>query len=145
MVRTDAHQLRPVATDRYVQRVDDPAGLIRGAGQSHHSPVGGLTPAARRLPIRSAYRYLVTVVISCDITTGGAMSDVLIRDIPDDVLAALDLLAAKLGLSRTEYIRRRLAQDAHTIRTRVTTDDWRRITDTYGDLGDATVMERAWE
>ena len=40
------------------------------------------------------------------------MPDVLIRDIPDDVLAALDARAARLGLSCVEYIRRRLAQDA---------------------------------
>ena len=40
------------------------------------------------------------------------MSDVLIRDIPDDVLAALAARAGRLGLSRVEYIRRRLAQDA---------------------------------
>lgn len=73
------------------------------------------------------------------------MSDVLIRDIPDDVLAALDLLAAQLGLSRTEYIRRRLAQDAHTARIAVTTDDWLRFAKTYSDLGDAAVMDRAWE
>lgn len=47
------------------------------------------------------------------------MSDVLIRDIPDDVLASLDAIAARLGLSRTEYIRRRLAQDAQTARVTV--------------------------
>jgi hypothetical protein len=73
------------------------------------------------------------------------MSDVLIRDIPDDVLAALDLLAAKLGLSRTEYIRRRLAQDAQTARIAVTTEDWRGFADTYSDLGDAAVMDQAWQ
>ncbi len=73
------------------------------------------------------------------------MSDVLIRDVPDDVLAALDQLAAKLGLSRTEYIRRRLAQDAHTTRITVTANDWRRFAENYAELGDATVMERAWE
>jgi plasmid stability protein len=73
------------------------------------------------------------------------MSDVLIRDVPDEVLAALDVLAARLGLSRTEYIRRRLAQDARAARVAVTTDDLRRFADTYGDLGDAAVMGRAWE
>lgn len=73
------------------------------------------------------------------------MSDVLIRDIPDDVLTALDQIAAKLGLSRTEYIRRRLAQDARTARISVTTDDWRRLADDYGDLGDPAGMDRAWE
>lgn len=73
------------------------------------------------------------------------MSDVLIRDIPDEVLAALDELASRLGLSRTEYIRRRLAQDARTARTTVTRDDWRRFADTYGDLADPAVMDTAWE
>lgn len=73
------------------------------------------------------------------------MSDVLIRDVPDDVLAALDLLSTRLGLSRTEYIRRRLAQDAHTARITVTTSDLRRFADAYRDLGDASVMDRAWE
>ncbi len=73
------------------------------------------------------------------------MSDVLIRDVPEEVLAALDLHASRLGLSRTEYIRRRLAQDAHAAKLTVTTDDWRRFTDDSSDLGDATVMGRAWE
>ena len=40
------------------------------------------------------------------------MTDVLVRDVPDDVLAAIDTRAAHLGLSRSEYVRRRLAQDA---------------------------------
>jgi len=73
------------------------------------------------------------------------MSDLLIRDVPDDVVAALDARAARLGLSRNEYIRRRLAQDAQTGRVSVTTDDLRRFADTYRDLGDAAVMERAWQ
>jgi len=50
-------------------------------------------------------------LISSDISAEGAtMGDVLIRDVPDDVLTALEGLAARLGLSRSEYIRRRLAQ-----------------------------------
>ena len=72
------------------------------------------------------------------------MSEILIRDIPDDVLAALAQLAAKMGLSRTEYIRRRLIQDARAARISVTPDDWSRFTDTYRDLGDPTVMDRVW-
>ena len=40
------------------------------------------------------------------------MTDVLIRDVPDDVIAALDAHAGRLGLSRSEYVRRRLAQYA---------------------------------
>jgi plasmid stability protein len=73
------------------------------------------------------------------------VSDVLIRDVPDDVLAALDARAARLGLSRTEYIRRRLAQDASTARVGVTSEDLRRFADIFSDLGDAVVMNKAWE
>jgi hypothetical protein len=40
------------------------------------------------------------------------MTDMLIRDIPDEVIAGLDAHAGRLGLSRSEYVRRRLAQDA---------------------------------
>ena len=41
------------------------------------------------------------------------MSDVLLRDVPDEVIAAIDARAAALGLSTNEYLRRRLHQDAH--------------------------------
>jgi hypothetical protein len=73
------------------------------------------------------------------------MSDVLIRDIPDDVLAGLDAHAARLGLSRSEYIRRRLAQDASVTGLPVSVDDLRRFAATFGDLSDPSVMSRAWE
>ncbi len=42
------------------------------------------------------------------------MPDVLIRDLPDDVLAAIDAKARRIGLSRTEYIRRTLSQKVVT-------------------------------
>lgn len=73
------------------------------------------------------------------------MSDVLIRDVPDDVLATLDQRATQLGLSRTEYIRRRLAQDAHAATMTITANDWHRFTNTYSDLANPAVMDRAWE
>ena len=72
------------------------------------------------------------------------MSDVLIRDIPDDVLAALDALASRLGISRSEYIRRRLAQDARSARATVSVEDLRRFGENFGDLGNAEVMRAAW-
>jgi plasmid stability protein len=73
------------------------------------------------------------------------VSDILIRDVPNDVLAALDTLAARLGLSRSEYIRRRLTQDAQTTRTPVTDADLRAFAETFADLDDAEVMSRAWD
>jgi len=72
------------------------------------------------------------------------VSDVLIRDVPDDVLAGLDARAAELGLSRVEYIRRRLAQDARTQRVRVTTDDLRRLGQAAAGLADEELMREAW-
>jgi hypothetical protein len=73
------------------------------------------------------------------------MSDVLIRDIPDDVLAGLDVLAGRVGLSRSEYIRRRLTQEARRARMPVTVEHFRRFADTFVDLGDPELMTRAWE
>jgi plasmid stability protein len=72
------------------------------------------------------------------------MTDVLIRDIPDDVIAALDAHAARLGLSRSEYVRRRLAQDAATPGSPVSVTDLARFADTFADLADPDVMSRAW-
>jgi plasmid stability protein len=72
------------------------------------------------------------------------MSDVLIRDVPDDVLAALESHAARLGLSRNEYLRRRLAQEAQRSATPVRIEDLRWFTETFSDLGDPEVTRQAW-
>ncbi len=73
------------------------------------------------------------------------MTDVLIRDVPDDVIAALDAHAARLGLSRSEYLRRRLAQDAATPDSPVSVEDLARFAGTFGDLAVQDVMSRAWK
>ena len=36
------------------------------------------------------------------------MTDILIRDVPDEVLSAIDAKAKRVGLSRSEYLRRTL-------------------------------------
>jgi hypothetical protein len=43
---------------------------------------------------------------------GDTVTDVLVRDVPDDVVAAIDARAARVGLSRSEFLRRRFAQEA---------------------------------
>ncbi len=73
------------------------------------------------------------------------MGDVLVRDIPDDVLAAVDAHAARLGVSRSEYIRRRLAQDASLPGRPVSAEDLRRFAEVFADLADPSVMGGAWE
>jgi Ribbon-helix-helix protein, copG family len=73
------------------------------------------------------------------------MTDVLIRDVPDEVIAALDARAGRLGLSRSEYVRRRLAQDAATPGSAVSAKDLTRFADTFADLADPDVMSQAWK
>jgi hypothetical protein len=69
----------------------------------------------------------------------------LIRDVPDDVIAALEAHARRLGLSRTEYVRRKLAQDAAVSDSPVSTGDLTRFTDRFSDLADPDVMSQAWQ
>lgn len=73
------------------------------------------------------------------------MTDVLVRDVPDDVVAALDARASRLGLSRSQYLRRRLAQDAASSPQPVSTDDLVAFAETFADLADPDVMKGAWE
>jgi len=72
------------------------------------------------------------------------MTDVLIRDVPEEVVAALDAHAARLGLSRSEYVRRRLAQDAATPGSPVSVADLARFAVSFADLADPDVMSQAW-
>ena len=72
------------------------------------------------------------------------MTDVLIRDVPDNVIAALDAHAERLGLSRSEYVRRRLAQDAAVSGSAVSVQDLARFAEVFGDLADPDVMSQAW-
>jgi hypothetical protein len=73
------------------------------------------------------------------------VTDVLIRDVPDDVIAAVDAHAGRLGLSRSEYVRRRLAQDAATQTAPVTQGDLVLFAERFGDLADEGLMSRAWQ
>jgi hypothetical protein len=73
------------------------------------------------------------------------VTDVLIRDVPDDVIAAVDANAGRLGLSRSEYVRRRLAQDAAPPGSKVSVADLARFAERFGDLADPDVMSRAWQ
>jgi hypothetical protein len=73
------------------------------------------------------------------------MTDLLIRDVPDDVLAVIDAKARRVGLSRSEYLRRALAREGTTGAAPVTVDDLSRFAETFADLADPDVMRQAWE
>ena len=72
------------------------------------------------------------------------MADVLIRDVPDEVVAALDARAGRLGISRSEYVRRRLAQDAASSGSPVSIGDLVRFAELFGDLADPDLIAQAW-
>jgi len=82
-------------------------------------------------------------VISSDILEV-AMPDVLIRNFPADDLALLDEQAARLGISRSEYLRRHLHREARRAVADVTAADLRAFGDLVADLADDTVMSDAW-
>ncbi|GAB3488073.1 ribbon-helix-helix domain-containing protein [Flexivirga lutea] len=74
------------------------------------------------------------------------MVDILIRNVDDDDLKAIDAMAASRGISRSELLRR----EAHEFARRhngesVTVDDLRRSLALTTDLLDDDVMRGAWE
>lgn len=72
------------------------------------------------------------------------MADLLIRDVPDEVVAAIDARASQLGLSRAEYLRRQLAREVAATGDLVTVADFQRFSEVFADLGDPEVMQGAW-
>jgi plasmid stability protein len=70
------------------------------------------------------------------------VADILIRNMPDDVVAALDAQARRLGLSRSEYLRRRLTAEATA--EVVTAEHLAAFGDTFGALTDPGTMAAAW-
>lgn len=73
------------------------------------------------------------------------MTDVLIRDVPDDVVSAIEAKAKRLGLSRTEYLRRQMVRVATSSDEPVTVESLEQFADTFADLADPDVMRGAWE
>ena len=75
---------------------------------------------------------------------GGDVVNLLIRDLSDDVLAALDAEAERRGLSRSEYVRRILTQASTRGDRSVTVDDLARFAGAFADLADPELLDRAW-
>jgi len=70
--------------------------------------------------------------------------DILIRDVPEDVIALLEQSARRLGLSRTEFLRRMLVRESVSMTTSVSLDDWSAFADRHRDLDDPEIMRQAW-
>jgi plasmid stability protein len=72
------------------------------------------------------------------------MADILIRDVPDEVLAAFDARAKRMGLSRTAYLRRALERERVHDAGPVTVDQLEQLAMLTADLDDPTAMSDAW-
>ncbi|MEO5832643.1 MAG: antitoxin [Nakamurella sp.] len=73
------------------------------------------------------------------------MPDVSSRDLPEEVLLAIDARAAKLGVSRDDYLRRRLVHHAHAASVAVTVRDLDEFAELYSYLDDPDLMAGAWD
>ncbi len=72
------------------------------------------------------------------------MTDILIRNVPEDIVAAIEANANRAGLSRAEYLRRTLDRERHSTGDEVTVESLARFSETFADLGDDDVMRAAW-
>jgi plasmid stability protein len=70
--------------------------------------------------------------------------NLLIRDIPDDVVVALDAEAGRLGLSRSEYLRRMLTQASARVGSVVTVENLAHFESAFAGLSDPELMHEAW-
>ena len=73
------------------------------------------------------------------------MPDLLIRDLSIDVLTALEKKAASLGLSRVEYVRRALLQEAGLVSDSCTENHLVGLLTLLPDLADKEIMKSAWQ
>lgn len=71
------------------------------------------------------------------------MADLLLRNLSDDDITAVDARSTKLGLSRNEYLRRLVHRDVDA--QPVTAGDLRDFAAVFADLEDPDVMPGAWE
>lgn len=72
------------------------------------------------------------------------MPNILIRDLPQSVLAQIDAEAARLGISRVEHVRRQLIREAQRMASGVSAADLERSGRLLTDLLDEDVMRQAW-
>jgi len=73
------------------------------------------------------------------------MPDILIRDVPDRIIAAIDAEAQRLRISRTEFLRRELTIAYGRPPGKVTVEDLERFARVTADLNDPEIMARAWD
>lgn len=72
------------------------------------------------------------------------MPDMLVRNVPKETVQLIEKNAARLGLSREEYLRRALARISGTESSPITREDLTKAAAVFADVEDPAVMEQAW-
>lgn len=72
------------------------------------------------------------------------MPDILIRNFPAEDLELLDERARRMGLSRSEFLRRQLRREARRTGLTVTAADLAQLAGLVPDLEDPEVLGDAW-
>jgi len=72
------------------------------------------------------------------------MPDILIRDVPEEIVRSIDQKARILGLSRTEYLRRALAREAAASDAAASVEDWKAFAERHAGLDNPELMRDAW-
>jgi plasmid stability protein len=73
------------------------------------------------------------------------MADLLIRDVPAELVTALDAKAVSLGLSRVEFLRRTISREVAVSTESVTEEHLAALVQLLPDLGDEEIMGGAWK
>ena len=72
------------------------------------------------------------------------MTDILIPDIPDVVIAAIDAKAHQSGISRSEYLRRILAREHNADTSKADIESLELLAVRIRDIANPVVMRQAW-
>lgn len=72
------------------------------------------------------------------------MTDILIRDVPEDLVELIERNSRRLGISRSEYLRRTLARERASDVEPTTTADLERVSERFAGLADDELMRQAW-
>ena len=73
------------------------------------------------------------------------MADVLIRDLAEETVAKIDLLASRSGVSRVEYLRRAVEHEAaRASGLSASRDRWNRLAELTADVRSPDFEARAW-
>ncbi len=73
------------------------------------------------------------------------MADLLITDVPDNVVAALEAHASQFGLTCVEYVRRFLVNDASHKSADVHVADFRCLCQAFDGMADDDLLKKAWD